>query len=198
MVRAGVNSIVFSSSAIYGEPETMPISERTVLDPINPYGFTKFVCEHMMDDFDHAYGLDRPGCATSMPLAPIPGLRSARTTIRRPISFRWYSTRLPVESPMSRCLEQTIRRRMALPYVTTFMCLISPARMCWRFSICSTMATPSPSTSVPVAASRSVRWLMRCDALPDARSLPAKGLGGQGIRPLEILRASVRDQLQYR
>ena len=57
MVRAGVNSIVFSSSAIYGEPETMPISERTVLNPINPYGFTKFVCEHMMDDFDHAYGL---------------------------------------------------------------------------------------------------------------------------------------------
>ena len=58
MVRAGVHSIVFSSScAIFGEPETMPISERTVLNPINPYGFTKLVCEHMMDDFGRAHGL---------------------------------------------------------------------------------------------------------------------------------------------
>jgi UDP-glucose 4-epimerase len=39
MVRAGVRSIVFSSScAIYGEPETIPIGERTVPNPINPYG----------------------------------------------------------------------------------------------------------------------------------------------------------------
>ena len=58
MVRAGVHSIVFSSScAIYGEPDTIPISERTVLNPINPYGFTKLVCEHMMDDFGRAHGL---------------------------------------------------------------------------------------------------------------------------------------------
>jgi UDP-arabinose 4-epimerase len=58
MVRAGVRSIVFSSScAIYGEPAMMPISERTVPNPINPYGFTKLVCERMMDDFGSAYGL---------------------------------------------------------------------------------------------------------------------------------------------
>jgi UDP-glucose-4-epimerase GalE len=58
MVRAGVRSIIFSSScAIYGEPDAIPISERTVPNPINPYGFTKFVCEHMMDDFGSAHGL---------------------------------------------------------------------------------------------------------------------------------------------
>jgi UDP-glucose 4-epimerase len=58
MVRAGVRVIVFSSScAIYGEPDRMPISERTRLDPINPYGFTKLVCERMMDDFERAHGL---------------------------------------------------------------------------------------------------------------------------------------------
>ena len=58
MVRASVGAIVFSSScAIYGEPDRMPISELTRLDPINPYGFTKFVCERMMDDFGHAHGL---------------------------------------------------------------------------------------------------------------------------------------------
>ena len=58
MERAGVRSIIFSSScAIYGEPDTIPISECTVLNPINPYGFTKLACEHMMDDFGSAHGL---------------------------------------------------------------------------------------------------------------------------------------------
>ena len=28
-----------------------------MLNPINPYGFTKLVCEHMMDDFGRAHGL---------------------------------------------------------------------------------------------------------------------------------------------
>src|SRR5262245_24461918 len=56
MVRAGVRSIVFSSScAIYGEPDSMPISERTSPNAINPYGFSKLVCEHMMDDFGRAH-----------------------------------------------------------------------------------------------------------------------------------------------
>jgi UDP-glucose-4-epimerase GalE len=58
MVRAGVRTIVFSSScAIYGEPDHMPISENTLLNPINPYGFTKLVCERMMDDFGRAHNL---------------------------------------------------------------------------------------------------------------------------------------------
>jgi len=58
MVRAGVGVIVFSSScAIYGEPERMPISESTPLNPNNPYGFTKLICERMMDDFGRAHGL---------------------------------------------------------------------------------------------------------------------------------------------
>src|SRR5262249_51414737 len=56
MVRAGVDSIIFSSScAIYGEPDSVPIGEHTVLNPINPYGFTKLVCEQMMDDFGRAH-----------------------------------------------------------------------------------------------------------------------------------------------
>jgi UDP-glucose 4-epimerase len=58
MMRAGVRVIVFSSScAIYGEPECMPITESTPLNPINPYGFTKLACERMMDDFGNAHGL---------------------------------------------------------------------------------------------------------------------------------------------
>src|SRR5262249_35270029 len=58
MVRAGVRSIIFSSScAIYGAPDNMPIGEHTAPNPINPYGFTKFVCERMMDDFGRAHGI---------------------------------------------------------------------------------------------------------------------------------------------
>jgi UDP-arabinose 4-epimerase len=58
MVRAGIHAVVFSSScAIYGEPDCMPIGEGTFLNPINPYGFTKFVCERMMDDFGRAHGV---------------------------------------------------------------------------------------------------------------------------------------------
>jgi UDP-glucose-4-epimerase GalE len=35
----------------------MPIREGTEPRPINPYGFTKLVCERMMDDFGGAYAL---------------------------------------------------------------------------------------------------------------------------------------------
>jgi UDP-glucose-4-epimerase GalE len=58
MVGAGVLSIIFSSSCtVYGEPVRMPINEHTVPNPINPYGFSKLVCEHMMDDFGLAHAL---------------------------------------------------------------------------------------------------------------------------------------------
>jgi len=56
MVRADVHKIIFSSScAVYGQPEIMPITESTPLNPINPYGFTKLVCERMIDDFASAH-----------------------------------------------------------------------------------------------------------------------------------------------
>lgn len=58
MRRAGVRHIVFSSTcAIYGEPECSPIAETSPPRPINPYGFTKFACERMIDDYARAYGL---------------------------------------------------------------------------------------------------------------------------------------------
>ena len=58
MIRARVPRIVFSSScAVYGEPAKTPIIESTPTEPVNPYGFTKLVCERMMKDFGKAYGL---------------------------------------------------------------------------------------------------------------------------------------------
>ena len=46
MKEAGVLQIVFSSTtATYGEADTMPISEDAPQQPISPYGFTKLVIE---------------------------------------------------------------------------------------------------------------------------------------------------------
>ena len=52
MDRAGVRTIVHSSTAAtYGEPETMPIVETTPQAPINPYGQSKLMVEHILRDF---------------------------------------------------------------------------------------------------------------------------------------------------
>lgn len=54
----GVGHIVFfSTCAVYGEPQSTPISERQPLNPINPYGATKLTVERMMGDFSKAHGL---------------------------------------------------------------------------------------------------------------------------------------------
>ncbi len=58
MRAADVSKIVFSSTtATYGEPERMPISEDEDQKPINPYGFAKLVVERALDDYARAYGL---------------------------------------------------------------------------------------------------------------------------------------------
>ncbi len=57
MRNARVTRIVFSSTcAVYGQPETMPITERTPYNPMSPYGETKLACERMMDTFDRDNG----------------------------------------------------------------------------------------------------------------------------------------------
>ena len=51
MDAAGVKTIVHSSTAAtYGEPDTMPIVETTPQSPINPYGQSKLMVEHMLRD----------------------------------------------------------------------------------------------------------------------------------------------------
>ena len=51
MDRAGVRRIVFSSSAtVYGDPETVPITESSKLQVTNPYGRTKLMCEDILRD----------------------------------------------------------------------------------------------------------------------------------------------------
>jgi len=51
----GVRTVVFSSTAaVYGEPAELPVSETTVLNPINPYGRTKMMVEMMLSDLARA------------------------------------------------------------------------------------------------------------------------------------------------
>lgn len=47
----GVSRFVFSSSAtVYGEPERLPITEDHALRPVNPYGRSKLMVEHLLAD----------------------------------------------------------------------------------------------------------------------------------------------------
>ncbi len=56
--RAQANRLIFSSScAIYGIPAHLPIRECETPRPINPYGRTKLIAEHMLADYSAAYGL---------------------------------------------------------------------------------------------------------------------------------------------
>jgi UDP-glucose 4-epimerase len=58
LLKAGVQRIVFSSTcATYGEPQQIPISETCPQWPKNPYGWSKFMMERLLDSFDQAYGL---------------------------------------------------------------------------------------------------------------------------------------------
>ena len=55
---AGVKKIIFSSTcAVYGEPSRVPISEKTVRQPVNPYGVSKLFFEHALEAYGRAYDL---------------------------------------------------------------------------------------------------------------------------------------------
>jgi UDP-glucose 4-epimerase len=58
MVAHGVDAIAFSSTAaVYGEPETIPITEDAPTRPVNVYGMTKLMFEQMLDAYRAAHGL---------------------------------------------------------------------------------------------------------------------------------------------
>jgi UDP-glucose 4-epimerase len=58
MARAGVDRIVFSSSAaVYGEPIQTPIPEDHPKSPTSTYGMTKLAIEHMLASYYSAHGI---------------------------------------------------------------------------------------------------------------------------------------------
>ena len=61
----GVPYIVVSGTcAVYGSPESMPITEDTPTNPINPYGASKLFMERMLADYEKAHGITwKPHCS---------------------------------------------------------------------------------------------------------------------------------------
>ena len=58
MVDLNILNLIFSSTAaVYGEPESIPISEDQKINAVNPYGQTKAIIENVLKDYDKAYGL---------------------------------------------------------------------------------------------------------------------------------------------
>jgi len=57
MRKHSVNKLVFSSTcATYGTPLNLPITEETPQAPINPYGQSKLMVEHLLKDYAVAFG----------------------------------------------------------------------------------------------------------------------------------------------
>ncbi|MBY0405249.1 MAG: UDP-glucose 4-epimerase GalE [Cyanobacteria bacterium] len=51
MKNAGVRHFIFSSScSVYGNPESLPVTERETLKPVSPYGRTKYFIEKILED----------------------------------------------------------------------------------------------------------------------------------------------------
>jgi UDP-glucose 4-epimerase len=58
-VRNGVKNFIFSSTAaVYGIPENVPVTEETPKQPINAYGMSKLMSEHMLRDLGAASDLN--------------------------------------------------------------------------------------------------------------------------------------------
>lgn len=58
-VEAGVRHFIFSSTAAtYGIPESVPVREDSPKRPINPYGMSKLMTEHMLADVAAAHPIN--------------------------------------------------------------------------------------------------------------------------------------------
>jgi UDP-glucose 4-epimerase len=59
-VEAHVRRFVMSSTggALYGEPSTLPADEQTPIQPLSPYGVSKYCAEQYIEYFHRMYGLE--------------------------------------------------------------------------------------------------------------------------------------------
>ncbi len=53
----GCRFVLLSSAAVYGNPQSLPVSEDEPTVPISPYGFHKLQCELLSLEFARVYGL---------------------------------------------------------------------------------------------------------------------------------------------
>ncbi|WP_349408720.1 NAD-dependent epimerase/dehydratase family protein [Pseudalkalibacillus sp. SCS-8] len=55
----GVKKIIFASTAaVYGEPQYLPVDTRHPVDPLSPYGLSKYTVENYLKLAKSCYGLD--------------------------------------------------------------------------------------------------------------------------------------------
>jgi UDP-glucose 4-epimerase len=55
-LTCGIKRLVFSSTAaVYGDPETVPVTESAPTRPLNPYGQSKLMVEQVLRDVDRAH-----------------------------------------------------------------------------------------------------------------------------------------------
>ena len=58
LIANNVKKFIFSSTcATFGEPQYVPIDEKHPQNPVNPYGWSKFMVERVLEDYDQAYNL---------------------------------------------------------------------------------------------------------------------------------------------
>jgi len=48
--------VLFSSAAVYGNPDALPVRETAVLHPVSPYGIHKLLAENMLFHYSRYYG----------------------------------------------------------------------------------------------------------------------------------------------
>jgi UDP-glucose 4-epimerase len=60
-VKCGVRRIIFPSTGggLYGEPAKLPANENTPIEPISPYGVSKYCVENYLNYFKRLYGIER-------------------------------------------------------------------------------------------------------------------------------------------
>jgi UDP-glucose 4-epimerase len=58
-LKTGTRNFIFSSTAaVYGNPKTTQVTERSIVAPINPYGHSKLMTEQILADTAAAYDLN--------------------------------------------------------------------------------------------------------------------------------------------
>jgi len=57
--RSGTSPVIFfpSSAAVYGQPETLPVSESSASSPLSPYGYHKYGGEILAESYAKFFGL---------------------------------------------------------------------------------------------------------------------------------------------
>ena len=60
-IKYGVKRVIFSSTggALYGEAEKLPADENTHIEPLSPYGVSKYCTEQYLEYFKRVYNLER-------------------------------------------------------------------------------------------------------------------------------------------